>query len=432
MPGLHLKYISQWNLKQHTPNFSYDNKNYKSIKEFIDLNLPTQEELNDNDLVIFCIEEMYGYRTGIFGYLTTFLSNAYMSANLPATSIFQHIYNYIHKTSITLKDIELSSFLVSLINRPIPFLNFGVWDNKKRVFNENFHKSVLKHINPNRSISNMVDIFSNLCSPFYDSGLSILSNKPSFTGGFERLQEATGYMKNYGFSWNYFKDNNNCKGIMVICINLSGETNLLVKENEYNQMINVVHSLREQYSVGVKFYETYLIGDLKMNLVQSGLLNLFKDFQIFNKKDTSYLLHNNNNSNCTFKKQPSSSSSVIYDDDFQPFLKYMFSEPNYKKRLFEQIFENCRNNSKKIRYEKVVSDEDKKTEKEEITPPDVIVNLETVSEECEDDPEMPELISDSDGDETLHNIILNPIDNYMKRPNESPISEKSDEEWTKV
>jgi len=268
----------------------------------------------------------------------------------------------------------------------------------------------------------MFDILSNLCSPFYDSGLSILSNKPSFTGGFESLQDVTCYMKNYGFTWNYFKDNNNFKGIMVICINLSDETNLLVKENEYNQMINVVHSLREQYSVGVKFYETYVIGDLKMNPEQSGLLNLFQDFQIFNKKDTSYLLYNNNN-NCAFKKQPSSSSSVIYDDDFQPFLKYMFSEPNYKKRLFEQIFENCKNANKKFRYEKKIS------EKEEMPPPDVVVNLETVSE---DDPEMPELISDSDGEETLYNIILNPIDNYVKRPNESPVSEKSDEEWTRV
>lgn len=430
MPGLHLKYISQWNLKQHTPNFSYDNnKNYKSIKDFIDINLPTYEELNDNDLVIFCIEEMYGYRTGIFGYLTKYLSDLYMSNNLPSTSIFQHIYNYIYKTNITLKDIELSSFLITLINRPIPFLNFGVWDNKNHIFNENLNGSILKYINHNYSISNMFDIVSNLCSPFYDSGLSILSNKPSFTGGFERLKGVSGF-KNYGFTWNYFKDKNNRKGIMVICINLSDDTNVSVKEGEYNQMINFVHDLREQYSVGVKIYETYLIGDLKMNPEESGLLNLFQDFQIFNKKDTSYLLYNNNN-NLTFKKQPNTISSVIYDDDFQPFLKYMFSESNYKKRLFEQIFENCKNANKKFRYEKVVLDEDKKTEKE-ITPPDVIVNLETVSEECEDDPEMPELISDSDGDETLHNIILNPIDNYMKRPNESPISEKSDDEWTKV
>ena len=425
MPGLHLKYISQWNLKQHTPNFSYDNKNYRSIKKFIDLNLPTEEELNDNDLVIFCIEEMYGYRTGIFGYLMTFLSNSYISANLPATSIYQHIYNYIYKTSITLKDIELSSFLVSLINRPIPFLNFGVWDNKNRVFNENFHNSVLKHINPNRSISNMFDILSNLCSPFYDSGLSILSNKPSFTGGFERLKGVSGYMKNYGFTWNYFKDKNNRKGIMVICINLSDDTNVSVKEDEYNQMINFVHTLREQYTVGVKIYETYLIGDLKMNPEESGFLNLFEDFQIFNKKDTSYLLYNNNN--LTFKKQPSSSSSVIYDDDFQPFLKYTFSETNYKKRLFEQIFENCKNANKKFRYEKKCSEENKKTEHET----DVVINLETV---IEDDPEMPELIliSDSDGEETHSTIVMNPIDNYLKRPNESPISEKSDEEWTKV
>jgi len=432
MPGLHLKYISQWNLKQHTPNFSYDDKNYKSIKEFIDLNLPTQEELNDNDLVIFCIEEMYGYRTGIFGYLMTFLSNAYMSANLPATSIFQHIYNYIYKTNISIKDIELSSFLITLINRPIPFLNFGVWDNKKRVFNENFHNSVLKHINPNLSISNMFDIFSNLCSPFYDSGLSILSNKPSFTGGFERLQDVTGYMKNYGFIWNYFKDDNNCKGIMVICINLSDETNLLVKENEYNQMINFVHLLREQYSVGVKFYETYLIGDLKMNPEESGFLNLFKDFQLFNKKDTSYLLYNNsNNKNCTFNKQPSTSSSVIYDDDYHPFLKYTFPETYCKKRLFEQIFENCKNANKKFRFKKKESESNNNTD-QEIPPQDVVVNLETVGEECEDDPEMPELISDSDGEETQYNIVLNPIDNYLKRPNESPVSEKSDEEWTRV
>ena len=50
------------------------------------------------------------------------------------------------------------------------------------------------------------------------------------------------------------------------------------------------------------------------------------------------------------------------------------------------------------------------------------------------DPEMPELIliSDSDGEETHSTIVMNPIDNYLKRPNESPISEKSDEEWTKV
>lgn len=466
--GLHLKYISQWNL-ENTPIFSYDNnKNYKSRKQTIDKNLPTEEELNENDLVIFCIEEMYGYRTGIFGYISKLLSNS-ISQHVASTSVLQNIFNYIFKTNFICDDIEFVSLLITLINRPIPLLNFGVWDDKYKIFKENSNRTVLKNINYNDSMNGMFDVISNLFyCPFFDSGLSILSNKPSYASGFERLTSHSSFSsyKNHGFAWSYFKkDDDNQKGIMAICINLSDNKENKVKEIECQQMINLVEALKETYSKDVKLYETYIIGDLKINLVETGLSFLFHNFQVFNKFETSYLIYNDNNST-TYKKQTALSTCVIDEGETKPFVKYIFNQSSSKKRLFEKFVENFKANKKfkyeKFKYEKFKNDDGipASVPKSILDKIDGVVNkLSTTTtinadnesiiniDVEENDPElegMPELITDSDdeGGDKNHqssfyknlNIILNPIDNYLVRNiiNSSPESNATDDEWTKV
>jgi hypothetical protein len=463
--GLHLKYISQWNL-ENTPIFSYDNNNnYKSRKQTIDKNLPTEEELNENDLVIFCIEEMYGYRTGIFGYISKLLSNS-ISQHVVSTSVLQNIFNYIFRTKFICDDIEFASLLITLLNRPIPLLNFGVWDDKYKIFKENSNRTVLKNINYNDSMNGMFDVISNLFySPFFDSGLSILSNKPSYASGFERLTSHSSFSsyKNHGFAWSYFKnDGSNEKGIMAICINLSDNKEKGVKEIECQQMINLVENLKERYSTDVKLYETYIIGDLKINLMETGLSILFQNFQIFNKFETSYLIYNDNNST-TFKKQPALSSCVIDDGETKPFLKYIFNQSSSKKRLFEKFVQSF-NANKKFKFDNKFDDKfDSVNDRIPSSIPKSILdkidginatstssstpnNDEIIDIDNENDPElegMPELITDSDdeGDKKRQssfyknlNIILNPIDNYLVRNiiNSSPESSTTDDEWTKV
>lgn len=446
--GLHLKYISQWNL-ENIPVFSYDkNNNYKSRKQLIDKNLPTEEELNENDLVIFCIEEMYGYRTGVLGYISKMISRS-ISEHVASTSVFQNIFNYIFKTDLICDDIEFVSLLITLINRPAPLLNFGVWDDKYKIFKENANHTVLKNINRNDSITGMFDIISNLFYlPFFDSGSSILSNKPSYASGFEQLSSNGLFSsyKNHGFTWSYFKkDGDNEKGIMAICINLSDNKEISVKEIECQQMINLVENLKETYSKDVKLYETYIIGDLKINLIETGLFSLFQNFQVFNKFETSYLIYNDNNKT-TYKKQPLSSSCIIDDYDEKPFIKYMFNQSSSKKRLFEKFFENF-NANKKFKYDdrQIIPSSVPKSILDKI---DGINNDKETIIDVDNDPElegMPELITDSENEEdnkkresTFYknlNIIMNPIDNYLIRNviNSSPESSNTtDDEWTKV
>ena len=70
--SLDLKYIATLNL-QHKPFFSpkFEKEKWKND---IDSSLPFTSNLNnDNELVILCLEGLYGYRTGLLGYITTLL-----------------------------------------------------------------------------------------------------------------------------------------------------------------------------------------------------------------------------------------------------------------------------------------------------------------------------------------------------------------------
>jgi hypothetical protein len=263
---MHIKCIRNINLKA-TP--FYSDIDYNLWKSTINDN-----NLQDNDdLTILCIQEIYGYRCGIFGFCSNFISH-----KIPKTYFFKKItnkYNY--------SDSNLLAAGLSYLNRYIPLLNFGVWDYKKYMTTSTF-----KYYN-NDSISHMFD----LCSPFLDGGCCIYSNRKSFSSGFETLimdnkVSISDYIAKKGIAWSVFDSED--KRILVMTFNLSDDLNELTKLLEIDQIICLQEKLEKRFLL--QNFETYIIGDVKINFNERE--NSFKDilnsFKVINK-DTNYVLY---------------------------------------------------------------------------------------------------------------------------------------------
>jgi len=260
---MHIKCIRNVNLKATS---FYSDIEYNS--SIIDDSSSEKDEL-----VILCAQEIYGYRCGILGFCSNFISH-----KIPKTYFLKKItnkYNY--------SDANLLAGTISYLNRYIPLLNFGVWDYKKYMTNSTF-----KYYN-NDSISHIFD----LCSPFLDGGCCIYSNRKSFASGFESLimdnkVSISDYIAKKGIAWSVFDSED--KRILVMTFNLSDDLNELTKLLEIDQIICLQEKLEKRFLL--QNFETYIVGDIKINLNER--VNSFKDisnsFKVINK-DTNYVLY---------------------------------------------------------------------------------------------------------------------------------------------
>jgi hypothetical protein len=380
---MYLKYITNFNLKA-TPWFSSpcDYFNWKSA-----INEKVSNIVDNDNLIIYCVQETYGFRTGIFGLLSHAISNFLPFKTFCLKNIMNSNIRYYQTNNVFSSDGELISMFISKVNRYIPFFNFGTWDYKNNLLLKNFFYE-------NHSIPCMFD-FS---SPILDSGCGIFSNKKAFLSGYEPLDyvskiSLSDNLSSKGLVWSFFKNYNESKGITIISFNLSDDLFELNKLLELEQIISLKNKLHNQFGLMVKEYETYIIGDFKIN---------------FNK-DTESFINLTNGLTISYNK----TNYFIYqrecpDEGGAPEEKENLSEePEPKENtLNENVYEenvSNENASDENASDENVSDENVSNE---------IVSDENVSEE-------PKFVN-----------IFNPLNNYFKTPVASPSSSsQSSGEW---
>ena len=117
---LDLKYIASVNLN-YKPFFSsqFEKDRWKND---IDTALPKSLNENENELTILFLQGLYGYRSGVIGYLANLLSvtcGKYFN-----TYLLKFIINSVFQTKFNCNDLELLTGIISIINRQILFLNY--------------------------------------------------------------------------------------------------------------------------------------------------------------------------------------------------------------------------------------------------------------------------------------------------------------------
>lgn len=366
---MNLKCLLNLNIKS-VPWFSKNSTiNNSTWKKMIDDNIDSGN-LSDDDLVVVCLQEAYGYRTGILGWVCTFLSSCIPDCmnryTIPSNSVY-----------CTPLDILITS--VVLLNRVLPLINYGIWDNKNRIFKHNKKNSVLKYINKNDSNTTIFDCRSLFClNPIFDSGCCIMSNKKPLYSGFEKIdlyssENLEDRLCNKGIVWCYYDD-----GILVMTYNLSENTNDLTKLLELDQILTLQEDLerilKDKYNI--HNLKSYIVGDFKVQCYNNDYFS-FRD-----------LLKNYN---------------VAYVSNFNHYIFYK----NINSKLNTQIIIQD-NPIFKINFDEDISEE-------------VVEIPEEVDKVSHEVPE------ESQGSPvTIKESIINPIYDYFKRL--SPVN-KELEEW---
>lgn len=397
---LNLKCLMNLNIKS-IPWFS-ENSNIKhsTWKKMIDENI-TSSNLSDDDLTVVCLQEAYGYRTGMLGWIFTFISSY-----IP--KCIQNIYT-LKKNKIYCTPLDIIITSVVLLNRIIPIINYGIWDNKLKIFNHNKKKSVLKYINKNNSVTNIFDYRSLFClDPIFDSGCCIMSNKKPLYTGFEKLdlyckENLHDRLCNKGIVWSYYKSDN--KGILIMTYNLSENTGDLSKLLELDQILTLQENLEsillEKEETNI---ESYIIGDFKVQCYNNDNLS-FRD-----------LLENYN---------------VAFINNFNYYIFYK----NITNKLNAHIITNEINSIFKVNFERdevndevevivnVEEDEVNDEVKEEVNVVEEEVNVVDHGVDIEEEGDVVEQEVD------VKESFINPIYDYFKRL--SPIN-KELEDWNVI
>ena len=250
-----LKYIGAINVP-YKVFFSKD-IDKKIYRESINLSVPDTNQ--ENDLNILCIDGLYGYRTGLIGYIVHLLSSV---CGPYKTFILKSIFNYLFRMNFQCSDIDFVAGLLSIVNRNIPLLNFGIWDHKVNFFDKNDKN--WKYMNTNHSTRGMFDIYSNFfLQPFFDSGICIFSNHPCDSSGFTALKNPVNLNVNEGFVWSFYKKGN--KGILIIALNISD--NFEMKLKEMAQLSKLKDELFNKLSSPkILRFETYIVVSLVQKL----------------------------------------------------------------------------------------------------------------------------------------------------------------------
>ena len=225
----------------------------------------------DNELHIACIYNIPSYRCGIFGYLLNLILGVF-----PPTFILSHYIERLRWAT----DSQLICRSVSYINRYIPLLNFGTWNQKRHFVNYNRDNSIFQYGYENdNSMSSMFDLFSPY---FYDSGCAILSNTPPTQKEFLPFDPA---VKNRGVLWCYYDK------FKVLVMTISTE------KTTYEE-IEFLMSLQNILSNRFHCKTTYIMGDFKHEIIfDERIMSMipmqqFKIQNVENLSPTTYLIHN--------------------------------------------------------------------------------------------------------------------------------------------
>jgi hypothetical protein len=420
---LNLKQISSLNVDLIP--FSSDNfhERFANLKICLEVGI----ENNSDDLIIFCVQNVYAYRTGIIGWFSTLLSSKLSEYYNP--TFLKTI------TNINANDFDILSGFISLISRGIPVFNFGIWDNKK--FNRNIFKYGYGFGNDNNSIPYFYDLKSNyLLNPFFDSGCAIYSNKIPFASGFEKWNSCESKYYNNGIIWCYFRDEN--KGIMVfnLCIDKTDNFQLF----QLIQLCELKNSFEKKYSENLEKYETYICGEFniefgisniipeindKLNLLKTSNMNIFSNEQYGNTNHIFYCNNNINNFKTLCTKIPTITEN--YFTTIEMNLKKNLSPKNIQ---IEIKIKNPEQNEEQNEEQSKIVEKVENKKIEESTRSDVVEN--SNSNPCSEIESPRSETSKSEKEINVNNLVFNSetIVNYFKHTFSD--EEKSEEEWMEV
>jgi hypothetical protein len=280
-------------------------KNIPTWKQFINEN--TSFENKDNELNVFCIQNMYSYNSGFIGSIINKIGiyGSYLVEPL--------LCNYL-SSDIKANDIEVLCFLLSMLSRYIPINNLFNHDLKNELCN------TLQYKNKYSTIPSLLNLKSLFCfNPIFDSGCIIFSNKEPFDSGFVKWTKGN-KTKNKGLIWCFYKTEK--KGITIINMDCNEDIISCVKE-----IVILKNNLDLRFNIGIENYETYIVGNFNIELNMHVILDEIKEvhdilknanLEIINNKEpssTEFILQNINNEN------EYSDLSVI-ENDISPFYKY--------------------------------------------------------------------------------------------------------------
>ena len=233
-------------------NLKFMNDNFEKLK------------FEKNDLVILSVNGLYGYRTGICGLLTNFLSSKISIYNEP--TFLSRCFNSLCSEELVNNDYEMFSLLVTMISRTLPIFNIGNWDLKREICDNKY-----LNYNNNNSLPNIFNLNSiYMLKPLFDSGMGIYSNRKPIFSGFEKwdinstLLGIKYSLYNKGISWYFYESDNKTNGICILNVSLFDHVPDLLINLQLEQIVKLKNNLIKKYSDIYEKYETIVIGDFKI------------------------------------------------------------------------------------------------------------------------------------------------------------------------
>lgn len=414
---LSIKSITSCNINGN-PLTSYElSKRIYEYKDYIKNNISKKNDfkINDNDLVIVCVQNLYGYRTGILGYLGNLLSYRLSQYNNP--TLFQRIIKNVFSYEIKSNDYELLSFITSFISRKIPIINIGNWDFKKNLF-DNSH---IKYEQSNLSMPSIFNLSSiYLLNPLFDNGCCIYSNMVPLENGFEKYNlENRGEFKhklfNNGINWCFFQSKNKKSGISIINLSIIKDIPDWVYNIQFKQIVELKEKLERKYALNIlcKNYETFIIGDFDVDFNKRNdtfdikeYWNIFEqsELHIISSSDKNFILYNNFINKDSVYNEIKKTTYNIKDDNITTLLFENENKVIDENEKYNVIFNDEKFETKKKFY-KVLSDIKYfyKSKKE-------------VNDEKKED----------------NDIVIDIKDNYFDKNIQKSPSNSSDDDWHKI
>jgi len=323
---LSIKSITSCNING-SPLFSHElSKRIFEYKKYIKENVHKDNvNINNNELNILCIQNLYGYRTGIIGYLSSLLSYKLSQYNNP--TFFQRMIN-LFNYEVKSNDYEILSFITSFISRKIPIINISNWDLKQNLFGDN---DIFKYEQSNLSMPSIFNLSSvYLLNPIFDSGCSLYSNIKPIESGFERWDisnngEFTDKLFNKGINWSFFQSTNKKCGISIINISTINNVSEYIYGLQFKQIINLKEKLERKYALNLSCekYETFILGDFNNDFNKTyesfdikELWNIFEQsgLNIISSNENNFILHHLYSSTENKEQKLNKNTYMIYDD----------------------------------------------------------------------------------------------------------------------
>lgn len=286
---LYLKNICSLNVE----GMPFKNSVFNKIRKWDSIINKETSSLNEDedDLNIFCIQGLYGYKCGFIGKL--FNTLFYNLSPCTHTIFIQSILKIFCNTDSS--DLELLSFLISLISRLIPGNNLGIFDPKDLI-------NPFKFKNKNQSYESLFNLNSLfLLKPIFDSGCAIYSNRKAISSDFEKWETAKKHYTNKGMVWSYFESYTCDEGITIINLDFNNNNTIFEDINNLNQIVNLKNRLEDRFGKDLESYETYIIGNFNIMFnLNTILVELDEKLQILKNANLEIINRNNDNTSTEF------------------------------------------------------------------------------------------------------------------------------------